>query len=220
MPLHFVSIKACCCQVFAGSIAQIMEPKEDEAQGTPPWMHAAKDMGVTFAPAEQPPWLLAAVEQGVVFYDPEGREIEVPASQVLALNEALSKVRDFEETWQSTAGSDHSEKQDSAEATEAEGATESASQRRDLKAFVQKIYFKLLREGVEPNEAAAQAILQAAGQQQGQEQQQGQQGQEQQECVAPAPLGGQQSCSLSASGKSGQARKEVTVFAWVRIGAA
>jgi len=31
---------------------------------------------------------------------------------------------------------------------------------------------------------------QAAGQQQGQEQQQGQQGQEQQECVAPAPLGG------------------------------
>ena len=33
---------------------------------------------------------------------------------------------------------------------------------------------------------------QAAGQQQGQEQQQGQQGQEQQECVAPAPLGGQQ----------------------------
>lgn len=122
-------------------------------------------------------------------------------------------MRDFEETWQSTAGSDHSEKQDSAEATEAEGATESASQRRDLKAFVQKIYFKLLREGVEPNEAAAQAILQAAGQQQGQEQQQGQQGQEQQECVAPAPLGGQQSCSLSASGKSGQARKEVTVFA-------
>lgn len=205
-----------------------MEPKEDEmrlelaegldallqeAQGsTPPWMHAAKDMGVTFAPAEQPPWLLAAVEQGVVFYDPEGREIEVPASQVLAFNEALSKVRDFEETWQSTAGSDHSEKQDS---TEAEGATESASQRRDLKAFVQKIYFKLLREGVEPNEAAAQAILQAAGQQQGQEQQQGQQGQDQQkeQCVAPAPLGGQQSCSLSASGKSGQTGKEVTVFA-------
>eukprot|EP00913_Durusdinium_trenchii_P015782 g14830.t1 len=45
------------------------------------------------------------------------------------------------------------------------------------KAFVQKMYFSLLREGWEPNEAAAQAILQAAGQQ-------GQQ-------VAPAPCSGQ-----------------------------
>jgi len=183
--------------------------KEKALGSTPPWMNAAEDMGVTFAPAEQPPWLLAAVEQGVVFYDPEGREIEVPASQVPAFNEALSKVRDFEETWQSTSGCSYqSPGKQETEKAEVEGATaESASsQRRDLKAFVQKIYFQLLREGIEPNEAAAQAILQAAGQQ-------GQQDGQQVQYLAPAPLGGQQSCGLSASGKQGQTGKEVTVSA-------
>mmetsp|Transcript_64938 Transcript_64938/g.79481 ORF Transcript_64938/g.79481 Transcript_64938/m.79481 type:complete len:194 (+) Transcript_64938:57-638(+) len=193
-----------------------MERKEGEAQSSmPPWMSAAQDMGVTFAPAEQPPWLLAAVEQGVVFYDPEGREIKVPASQVPAFNEALSKVRDFEETWQSAGGFDQNRGNQETDEAEEEGIrAESTSQRQDLKAFVQKIYFKLLREGVEPNDAAAQAIRQAAGQQ-GQEH--GQEQQEQQgqtvDTVAPAPLAGQKSCSLSASGKSGPTGKEVTVFA-------
>lgn len=173
---------------------------ENKAPEMPPWVRAADAMGVTFAPVEQPPWLLAAVEQGVVFYDPDGREIEVPASKVPAFTEALSKVRDFEESWQSTAGSNKSLGQDSDPKEQGQMA-DSALQRRDLKAFVQKMYFSLLREGWEPNEAAAQAILQAAGQQ-------GQQ-------VAPAPCSGQ-SCSLSASGtpgKPGQTGKEVTVSA-------
>eukprot|EP00438_Fugacium_kawagutii_P008562 Skav206249 [mRNA] locus=scaffold1425:238619:248039:- [translate_table: standard] len=59
-------------------------------------------------------------------------EIEVPASQVPAFNEALSKVRDFEETWQSTV--DRSDHPESAEAdrTEEDGVIAESAQRRDL----------------------------------------------------------------------------------------
>eukprot|EP00445_Apocalathium_hangoei_P001166 CAMPEP_0203859862 /NCGR_PEP_ID=MMETSP0359-20131031/12082_1 /ASSEMBLY_ACC=CAM_ASM_000338 /TAXON_ID=268821 /ORGANISM="Scrippsiella Hangoei, Strain SHTV-5" /LENGTH=296 /DNA_ID=CAMNT_0050776849 /DNA_START=46 /DNA_END=936 /DNA_ORIENTATION=- len=193
----------------------------------PPWMAAA-------AAAEEgsnasgglPPWLAAAADCGVIFFDPEGREIEVPSSQVPAFKANLEKIQSFERDWAagrrgaqtprrgaeavpsaegSSVGLDEAEapreaneKQPQRPATSSSGgaggaaaADASASsaaaaaaaaqqqqqrqqqqqqqqqqqeqaQRHDMKMFVQKRYFALLREGLEPNEAAARAIREVA----------------------------------------------------------
>lgn len=183
--------------------------------------------------APNPPWLAAATEAGVVFYDPEGREIEVPVSKVPAFNEALDQVRDFERTFEAddvvaapegaTACSQlevahgyvqaaplkshsctGSEQPDAARPS---GSEAEASQRQDLKDFVQKLYFALLREGLEPNEAAAQAILQARTLKA-----------QEAEGAAPSSRGSPQSCSSSVQEEDKHRSKrlpaeEVTVSA-------
>mmetsp|Transcript_105352 Transcript_105352/g.187298 ORF Transcript_105352/g.187298 Transcript_105352/m.187298 type:complete len:198 (-) Transcript_105352:203-796(-) len=156
----------------------------------PPWLATAAAMGIEFSPPSNsdadPPWLAAAAESGVVFYDPEGREIKVASSKVQAFKEGLGKVRDFEESC------------DQPQPAEDLKAAEAETQRRDLKAFVQKLYFRFLRDGLEPNEAAAQAIIQA------------QQGVQLQESSPDAP----QSCGAQSSAQAkhpARAGKEITV---------
>eukprot|EP00931_Biecheleriopsis_adriatica_P030915 TRINITY_DN18166_c0_g2_i1.p1 TRINITY_DN18166_c0_g2~~TRINITY_DN18166_c0_g2_i1.p1 ORF type:complete len:240 (-),score=67.03 TRINITY_DN18166_c0_g2_i1:55-774(-) len=197
----------------------------------PPWLAAAASMGVSFSkaspserPPVNPPWLAAAAESGVVFYDPEGREIEVPVSKVPAFNEGLDKVRDFENSWHmskdapdvrpatsstrpATETSVPACRGSQCEAPKVEpevAGKEEAAQRDDLKAFVQKRYFALLREGLEPNEAAAQAIIQARSQL------------KEAEATALNSRSSQKSCSSSAqedekSRQQRQAPEEVTV---------
>eukprot|EP00930_Biecheleria_cincta_P008456 TRINITY_DN109905_c0_g1_i1.p1 TRINITY_DN109905_c0_g1~~TRINITY_DN109905_c0_g1_i1.p1 ORF type:complete len:277 (-),score=64.20 TRINITY_DN109905_c0_g1_i1:79-840(-) len=182
--------------------------------------------------APGPPWLAAATEAGVVFYDPEGREIEVPVSKVRAFNEALDKVRDFERTFetddvvaapeaapacsqpevahgyvQAAPLKSHSsagpKQPDGAQPSDSEA---DAVQRQDLKDFVQKLYFALLRDGLEPNEAAAQAILQARSLKA-----------QQAEGAAPSSRSSPRSCSSSAQEDEHRSKclpaEEVTVSA-------
>lgn len=167
--------------------------------------------GYSTSAAPTPPWLAVAAEAGVVFYDPEGREIEVPVSKVPAFNEGLDKVRDFERTFEtddvvaakeatssecsSQSGGVHGDVQVSPHAGAASGtdgaqsssSKAEAAQKQDLKEIVQKLYFALLREGLEPNEAAAQAILQARSLKA-----------QQAEGAAPSSRSSPRSCSSSA----------------------
>mmetsp|Transcript_13853 Transcript_13853/g.30197 ORF Transcript_13853/g.30197 Transcript_13853/m.30197 type:complete len:221 (+) Transcript_13853:126-788(+) len=154
-----------------------------------------------------PPWLAAAADYGVLFYDPDGREIEVPSSQVPDFKACLEKFRDFERTWKSSqeAVKANAEAKATAAATTkttaaaqptssptpseavattmvtagaatgssdgtdpAEGGAEADDQqepvplnKEDLKTLVQKHYFDLVRQGYEPNEAAAKALTEA-----------------------------------------------------------
>jgi len=220
------------------------QPSDEEATPTrqstmPPWLAAANALGVSFEDAAAPPpWLQAAVEQGlgegVVFYDPEGREIEVPASKVPAFTEGLDKVRAFEQSWSNESAPGSSQLLESSlpgypsaslphaadkEMTKAGGEEPSRnSQRRvDLKAYVQKMYFALLREGLEPNEAAALAIRQAA---QVDVQRDTQTATPEIALPAPPPpLAGSQRCSSTAQKlkqsqqKPGERQEEVTVSA-------
>lgn len=211
-----------------------MQPSDEATQQSamPPWLAAANALGVSFEDASAPPpWLQAAVEQGVVFYDPEGREIEVPASKVPAFTEGLDKVRAFEQSWSNKRAPGSTQLLESSspsaslpqaadkETTQAGGEEPSRnSQRRvDLKAYVQKMYFALLREGLEPNEAAALAIRQAA---QADVQRDPQTATAEIALpAAPPPLAGSQRCSSTAQKlkqsqqKPGERQEEVTVSA-------
>lgn len=129
-----------------------------------------------------PPWFDAAVERGVTFYDPEGREVVVPSHKVPAFKAALETVIEFEPepckgplpavpaSVAATAGTvadapssaTGSSPRGAAASSQAQNGEEDAETlRRELKANLQKRYFALLRSGLEPNEAAAQAILEA-----------------------------------------------------------
>jgi len=137
-----------------------------------------------------PPWFNFAVESGVVYYDPEGQEVVVPSSKVGAFKAALETVIEFEPEpctgalssvvpASDTAAAPTSASSDSdagaqgrdagaATASESSGAAAAAKEvaearRLELKVNLQKRYFALLRSGLEPNDAAARAILEAAG---------------------------------------------------------
>jgi len=132
------------------------------------------------------------MESGVVFYDPEGQEVVVPSSKVGAFKAALETVIEFEPEPCKGALSKLAPNPDASAAAEStaggagvSSASEGCAQgvhggagaphgttmpsedaeslRRELKANLQKRYFALLRSGLEPNEAAARAILEAAG---------------------------------------------------------
>jgi len=139
-----------------------------------------------------PPWFNAAVESGVVFYDPEGQEVVVPSSKVGAFKAALETVIEFEpepctgplpsvapatDTAAATTGSGVGSADSdtggqgvdagAGTASESSGVAASANEaaearRLELKANLQKRYFALLRSGLEPNDAAARAILEVS----------------------------------------------------------
>jgi len=131
-----------------------------------------------------PPWFNAALDSGVVFYDPEGKEVVVPSDKVGAFKAALETVNEFEpepckgslpsvapaaDAAAAPAKASDSEacggRQAAAEASGAAAASneDAESRRLDLKVNLQKRYFALLRSGLEPNDAAARAILEAGG---------------------------------------------------------
>ncbi|CAK0898758.1 unnamed protein product [Prorocentrum cordatum] len=135
-----------------------------------------------------PPWLEAAVEGGIVFYDPDGNEVVVPSDQVGAFQQGLESVREFEHSLASQdaasgqvitvpdsaqrprtpearpgaapAANGCASRAGCAPAAVAASAEEEAA-RQNLKFAVQKRYFALLRCGVDPNEAAVRAVLEA-----------------------------------------------------------
>lgn len=140
---------------------------------------------------ELPHWLEAAAECGVTFYDPDGNEVVVPSSKVGAFKAGLESVRDFEHSMSPTAdvalkpcSSDEAAQKAPTEVqsatTEVEhhraasvddgrrcagppDALDEEMHRQHVKNAVQKRYFALLRAGVDPNEAAVQAIIEAKG---------------------------------------------------------
>lgn len=150
---------------------------------------ASAAKGEEEAEGELPPWLEAAAACGVVFYDPEGKEIVVPSNKVVDFQAGLESVRDFEQSWESCNDTDTAEEPEPSSAAvtaddevcqvaiagvcASAGAAgsgpvtaekpEGESQREALKMAVQKRYFALLRDGIDPNQAAVQAILEAKG---------------------------------------------------------
>lgn len=111
------------------------------------------------------------MESGVVFYDPEGKEVVVPSSKVGAFKAALEAVNEFEpESCRVEAASSagcaidsNGPADDGCQNAEAVGNEDTEVLRQEVKTNLQKRYFALLHAGFEPNEAAARAILEAAG---------------------------------------------------------
>jgi len=136
---------------------------------SPPPLLKDENKGPPEAPVEEetseatnPPWLAAALESGVIFYDPEGKEVVVPSSQVGAFKAGLDSVSGFE---QSTKGilAPTTSAADAASPEEGQStAAQSPSSSEGLKTFVRMRFFALVRGGLEPNTAAARAIREAA----------------------------------------------------------
>lgn len=141
----------------------------------PPWMTGMMVTGAVGELADaNPPWLAAAVESGVIFYDPEGKEVVVPSSKVVAFKAALDSVCDFEQSMTAETNASRADEKSAREETrtpsqdgvdtgdkKSSSCSYEAGQRQTLKSVVQKRYFALLRDGVDPNEAAVQAIREA-----------------------------------------------------------
>jgi hypothetical protein len=163
-----------------------------EDSDEPPWLEGAVFVELPTGKQEHraseeglPPWFDAAVENGIVFYDPEGKEVVVPSSKVPAFKAALETVIEFEPVSASPAAeaegtlsnvgrqacTDRCSRGDTVgqegypnEPPSAAASSEEAeSKRQEIKTNLQKRYFDLLRSGLEPNEAAARAILEVAG---------------------------------------------------------
>eukprot|EP00929_Paragymnodinium_shiwhaense_P109190 TRINITY_DN75543_c0_g1_i1.p1 TRINITY_DN75543_c0_g1~~TRINITY_DN75543_c0_g1_i1.p1 ORF type:complete len:226 (-),score=61.33 TRINITY_DN75543_c0_g1_i1:330-1007(-) len=119
-----------------------------------------------------PPWLSMASDMGLHFTDSQGQACQTPVPQVSkeeeAFQAALAKIRDFEESLQARRSCKGSSEAVAGGASttgeEPDAPAEDPSRREGVMMSVKERYFALLAEGLEPNAAAARAILEATGQ--------------------------------------------------------
>lgn len=208
--------------VFVDASVDVKAPADSAevaGDGLPPWFNAAVEQGIIFydpegqevvVPSSQVGAFKAALET-VIEFEPgpcRGALVSVPASVTpdapnvkgssgvgagIAAHEGCTQQAVAAETPALGAG---------AVASVATSSEDAETLRRDIKANLQKRYFALLRLGLEPNEAAARAILEAAGHAPEEQMEKGRGA----AVVAGAPAGGdstQNSCCGSLRPRSG-----------------
>jgi len=154
---------------------------EVTGDGLPPWFNAAVEQGIVFydpegqevvVPSSQVGAFKAALET-VIEFEPEscrGARVSVPAPvtpdapNIEGSSGAEAGISAHEGCTQQAVAAETPALGSGAAASAATSIEEDAETlRRDIKVNLQKRYFALLRLGFEPNEAAAKAILEAAG---------------------------------------------------------
>jgi len=154
---------------------------EVAGDGLPPWFNAAVEQGIVFydpegqevkIPSSQVGAFKAALET-VIEFEPgpcRGALVSVPASvtpdapNVKGSSGVGAGISAHEGCTQQAVAAETPALGAGAAASVATSSEDAETLRRDnIKANLQKRYFALLRLGLEPNEAAARAILEAAG---------------------------------------------------------